>query len=82
MTKRFSPDQEWSEATDGATVIATYDFREATVQLQQTPDTQVQWSCDCEAFQRESNPHGDVWCEHITRAAAQRSIERLTRRLA
>lgn len=62
--------------------MATYRFLETTVQLQQDGGARVKWVCDCEVFQRQ-NPHREtMWCEHITRAAALRSIERLTRWMA
>jgi hypothetical protein len=61
-----------------ARLIGTYRLPQGTVQLHQCEDGQVRWSCDCEAFQVTAR-QPDLWCEHITHAAALRSIERLMR---
>jgi hypothetical protein len=61
-----------------ARLLLTYRFPDSTVQLHQARHGQVRWSCDCEVFQQPAR-QPDLWCEHITRAAALRSIERLMR---
>jgi hypothetical protein len=66
-----------------ARLIETYPFPDGTALLHQAGRCgQVRWSCDCEAFQQLSARQQEIWCEHITRAAALRSIERLMRRRA
>jgi hypothetical protein len=45
-------------------------------------DDRVHWICDCEKFRRWSTHKDPPWCKHIAKAAARRSIERLTRRVA
>jgi len=65
-----------------ATVVATYRFLRRTVQVLRTEDKRLQWVCDCDTFQRHSAHRQPLWCKHIARAAARRSLERLTRRVA
>ena len=63
-------------------VLGTYHFPSRTVQVVLTEDQRVQWICDCEKFRRWTNHREPPWCKHIAKAAARRSIERLTRRAA
>lgn len=62
-------------------VLGTYTFPSRTVQILQTQDERIQWTCDCDKFRRQSNNREPLWCKHIAKAAARRSIERLTRRV-
>ncbi len=63
-------------------VLGTYTFPSRTVQVLQTQDERIQWTCDCEKFRRQVANREPLWCKHIAKAAARRSIERLTRRVA
>ena len=63
-------------------VLGTYSFPTRTVQVVLTGDDRIQWICDCEKFQRWTTHKEPLWCKHIAKAAARRSIERLTRRVA
>lgn len=63
-------------------LIGTYHFSRTTVQLHQAGRGQLRWSCNCAAFQQEHTLREELWCEHIMRAAALRSLERLMRRRA
>ena len=63
-------------------VLGTYTFPSRTVQILQRQDERVQWICDCEKFRRQNPNREPLWCKHIAKAAARRSIERLTRRAA
>jgi hypothetical protein len=63
-------------------VLGTYTFPSRTVQILQAQDERVQWTCDCEKFRRQTPSREPLWCKHIAKAAARRSIERLTRRVA
>lgn len=63
-------------------VLDTYSFPSRTVQVLQTEDERIQWTCDCEKFRRQMPNREPLWCKHIAKAAARRSIERLTRRVA
>jgi hypothetical protein len=63
-------------------VLGTYTFPSRTVQVLQTQDERIQWTCDCEKFRRQTEQREPLWCKHIAKAAARRSIERLTRRVA
>ena len=64
------------------TVLATYAFPTRTVQVVLMEDERIQWICDCEKFRRWTAHKEPPWCKHIAKAAARRSIERLTRRVA
>ena len=63
-------------------VLGTYTFTTRTVKVVLTEDDRVQWVCDCEKFRRWTTHKEPLWCKHIAKAAARRSIERLTRRVA
>ena len=63
-------------------VLGTYSFPTRTVKVVQTEDDRIQWICDCEKFQRWTAHKEPLWCKHIAKAAARRSIERFTRRVA
>jgi hypothetical protein len=63
-----------------ATVLGTYFFSSRTVQVLQTSDERIEWTCDCERFRRQGRRETPLWCKHIAKAAARRSLERLTAR--
>jgi hypothetical protein len=63
-------------------VLGTYSFTSRTVKVVLTEDDRIQWVCDCEKFQRWTTHREPLWCKHIAKAAARRSIERFTRRVA
>jgi hypothetical protein len=63
-------------------VLQTYTFTSRTVQVVLTEDDRIQWICDCDKFRRWTSRNEPPWCKHIAKAAARRSIERLTRRVA
>jgi len=63
-------------------VLGTYSFPNRTVQVLKTGDDRILWTCDCEKFRRQVNSREPLWCKHIAKAAARRSLERLTRRVA
>ena len=65
-----------------ATVLGTYLFSSRTVQVLRTSDERIEWTCDCERFRRQGRRETPLWCKHIAKAAARRSLERLTRRRA
>ena len=73
--RRRGPDAE-------PAVLGTYSFPSRTVRVLQTEDERIQWTCDCEKFRRQTEQREPLWCKHIAKAAARRSIERLTRRVA
>ena len=62
-------------------VLGTYSFPTRTVKVVLTRDERIQWICDCEKFQRWTSHREPLWCKHIAKAAARRSIERFTRRV-
>lgn len=63
-------------------VLGTYAFTSRTVQVVKTPDDRILWTCDCEKFRRQGQQREPLWCKHIAKAAARRSLERMTRRVA
>ena len=65
---------------DEATVLGTYFFSSRTVQVLRTSEGRIEWTCDCERFQRQGLRETPLWCKHIAKAAARRSLERLTAR--
>jgi hypothetical protein len=63
-------------------VLGTYSFPSRTVQVLKTQDDRILWTCDCDKFQRRAGQREPLWCKHIAKAAARRSLERLTRRVS
>jgi hypothetical protein len=63
-------------------VLGTYSFPSRTVQVLKTQDDRILWTCDCDKFRRQGGQRESLWCKHIAKAAARRSLERLTRRVA
>jgi hypothetical protein len=77
MAIRF---RRWPEARNE--VLGTYSFPSRTVQVLRTPQNRILWTCDCEKFRRQADGREPLWCKHIAKAAARRSLERLTRRVS
>jgi hypothetical protein len=63
-------------------ILGTYSFTSRTVRVMKTGEDRILWTCDCEKFQRQGGQREPLWCKHIAKAAARRSLERLTRRVA
>ena len=63
-------------------VLGTYSFTSRTVRVLKTQDDRILWTCDCEKFRRQDGQREPLWCKHIAKAAARRSLERLTRRVS
>lgn len=63
-------------------VLGTYSFPSRTVQVLKTHDDRILWTCDCEKFTRQAGQREPLWCKHIAKAAARRSLERLTKRVS
>lgn len=63
-------------------ILGTYSFPNRTVQVLRTEDDHILWTCDCDKFRRQAGQREPLWCKHIAKAAARRSLERLTRRVA
>src|SRR5580658_4258491 len=61
-------------------ILGTYSFPSRTVQVLRTEDDRILWTCD--RFRRQGEQREPLWCKHIAKAAARRSLERLTRRVA
>lgn len=65
---------------DDTTVLGTYSFSSRTVKVLRTSDEHIEWTCDCDRFRRQGRRGTPLWCKHIAKAAARRSLERLTAR--
>jgi len=63
-------------------VLGVYSFPSRTVRVLKTQDDRILWTCDCDKFRRQTEQREPLWCKHIAKAAARRSLERLTRRVA
>jgi hypothetical protein len=63
-----------------ATVLGTYTIANRTVRVLRTSGERIEWTCDCENFRRQGRLETPLWCKHIAKAAARRSLERLTAR--
>jgi hypothetical protein len=63
-------------------VLGTYSFPSRTVQVLKTSGDRILWTCDCDKFRLQEGQREPLWCKHIAKAAARRSLERLTRRVA
>jgi hypothetical protein len=70
------------QSADNNEVLGTYSFPSRTVQVLRTQDDRILWTCDCDRFRRQSGQREPLWCKHIAKAAARRSLERLSRRVA
>jgi hypothetical protein len=62
-------------------ILGTYSFTSRTVKVLRTQDDRILWTCDCDKFRRQGGQREPLWCKHIAKAAARRSLERLTRRV-
>jgi hypothetical protein len=68
--RRRNPDNE---------VLGVYTFPSRTVRVLKTQDDRILWTCDCDRFRRQADQREPLWCKHIAKAAARRSLERMTR---
>jgi hypothetical protein len=73
LAKRLARDHD-------ATVLGTYMVASRTVRVLRTSGERIEWTCDCESFRRQGRLETPLWCKHIAKAAARRSLERLTAR--
>lgn len=58
--------------------ISRYEVGPRTVELVRLSDGSVAWTCNCERFAASAGAAYGPWCKHVAKAAAIRSIERLT----
>jgi len=58
--------------------ISRYGVGPRQVELLCLSDGSVTWACNCERFSASAGTVYGPWCKHIAKAAAIRSIERLT----
>ena len=59
-------------------LLSSYRIGQRTVDYVLLGDGSTRWVCDCEDYQTSCNCPQGAWCKHVAKAAAIRSIERLT----
>ena len=58
--------------------ISQYGIGQRVVELVRLSDGCTRWVCNCESYQSSAAALQGPWCKHVAKAAAIRSIERLT----
>jgi len=58
--------------------ISQYGIGQRVVQLVRLSDGCTRWICNCDSYQASAGAVQGPWCKHVAKAAAIRSIERLT----
>ena len=59
-------------------LISQYGIGQRVVELMRLADGCTRWVCNCESYQSSAGSAQGPWCKHVAKAAAIRSIERLT----
>ena len=59
-------------------LISQYGIGQRVVELVRLADGCTRWVCNCESYQSSAGSAQGPWCKHVAKAAAVRSIERLT----
>ena len=60
------------------TPISQYGIGQRVVELVRASDGHTRWICNCERYRASLSAAQGPWCKHVAKAAAIRSIERLT----
>ena len=60
------------------TPISQYGIGQRIVELVRASDGHTRWICNCERYRASLGAAQGPWCKHVAKAAAIRSIERLT----
>jgi hypothetical protein len=58
--------------------ISQYGIGQRVVELVLWSDGHARWECNCERYRASVTAAQGPWCKHVAKAAAIRSIERLT----
>ena len=58
--------------------ICQYAIGQRLVELVRLSDGCTQWVCNCDSYLATTGSAQGPWCKHVAKAAAIRSIERLT----
>jgi hypothetical protein len=58
--------------------ISRYAIGQRLVELVRLSDGCTQWICNCDSYLSTTGSAQGPWCKHVAKAAAIRSIERLT----
>jgi hypothetical protein len=58
--------------------ICVYAIGQRLVELVRLSDGCTQWVCNCDSYLATTGSAQGPWCKHVAKAAAIRSIERLT----
>ena len=59
-------------------LISQYGIGQRVVEFVRLADGCTRWVCNCESYQSSAGSVQGPWCKHVAKAAAIRSIERLT----
>ena len=59
-------------------LLSSYRIGQRTVDYVLLADGSTRWVCNCDDYQSACNCPQGAWCKHVAKAAAIRSIERLT----
>jgi hypothetical protein len=60
------------------TAISQYAIGQRIVGLVRSSDGHTRWICNCDRYRASLRAAQGPWCKHVAKAAAIRSIERLT----
>jgi hypothetical protein len=58
--------------------VSQYGIGQRIVELVRLSDGCTRWICSCERYRASAETAQGPWCKHVAKAAAIRSIERLT----
>jgi hypothetical protein len=58
--------------------VSQYGIGQRIVELVRLSDGCTRWVCSCERYRTSAQTAQGPWCKHVAKAAAIRSIERLT----
>ena len=58
--------------------ISQYGIGQRIVELVLWSDGHARWECNCDRYRASATAAQGPWCKHVAKAAAIRSIERLT----
>jgi hypothetical protein len=67
-----------SAASGPETAISQYGIGQRIVALVRSSDGHTRWICNCDRYRASLHAAQGPWCKHVAKAAAIRSIERLT----
>jgi len=66
------------ERSEAETSVTQYGIGQRVVQFVMDADGHARWVCNCDRYRESLHAAQGPWCKHVAKAAAIRSIERLT----